>query len=53
MSLIKKLLIFTHNVVANQTNVVKKTKLSNEIMIYDNNHDIKIFANLINKFLIF
>ena len=53
MSLINFLLIFAYNVVANQINVVKKIKLLNEIMIYDDNHNIKNFINLINEFFIF
>ena len=53
MSLIENLLIFVYNVVANQTDIVKKIKLLNGIMIYDDNHDIRIFANLINEFFIF
>ena len=37
MNLIENLLIFVYNVVVNQINVVKKIKLLNEIMIYDDN----------------
>ena len=52
MSLIKSLLILAHNAVANQINIVKEIKLLNEIMIYNDNHDIRILANLINEFFI-
>ena len=53
MSLIKSLSTLVHNAVANQINVAKETKLLNEIMIYDDNHDIKILTDLINEFFIF
>ena len=35
MSLIKSLLIFIYNAVTNQVNVIKKIKLLNEVIIYD------------------
>ena len=52
MNLIENLLIFIYNVVVNQTNVAKEIKLSNKIMIYDDNQNTKILSNLINEFLI-
>ena len=35
MSLIKSLLVFIYNAVTNQVNVIKKIKLLNEVIIYD------------------
>ena len=44
--------IIINNVVNNEINIIKKIKFSNEIIIYNNKRNIKIFFNLTYKFFI-